>query len=81
MTKEFDCISCKHAIFEERSATNSRVIGCDCRQCEEDKCRYESDETDRALEDNRIFERQQGKVVIQNAEHIVNIDRIEVFNA
>ena len=46
MTKESDCISCKHAILEERSATNSRVIGCDCRQCEEDKCRYENEESE-----------------------------------
>jgi len=44
MTKEFDCISCKHVILEERSATNSRVIGCDCRNCEEDECQFEESE-------------------------------------
>lgn len=44
MTKESDCISCKHAILEQRSVTNSRVIGCDCRQSEEDECRYENEE-------------------------------------
>lgn len=47
---------------------------------EEIKNRIFSGINERWLEDNMVFERQQGNVIIENAKHIVNIGRVEVFN-
>ena len=41
-----DCIRCIHAILEQTSATNARIIGCDCRECDEDECKYVSCESE-----------------------------------
>ena len=47
---------------------------------EEIKDKIYADINNRWLEDNKVFERQQGNVIIENAKHIVNIGRVEVFN-
>ena len=74
-------------IEEERIEYNEAVINYSDNPTEENKARLEeikdkiyADINNRWIEDNKVFERQQGNVVIQNAEHIVNIGRIEVFN-
>ena len=72
----------------ERLEYNEALIAFKENPTEENKARLEeikdkiyADINNRFLEDNKVFERQQGKVVIQKAKHIVNIERIEVFNA
>lgn len=71
----------------ERLEYNNAVIAYKKEPTEENKARLEkikdkiyADINNRWLEDNKVFERQQGNVVIQNAEHIVNIGKVEVFN-
>lgn len=71
----------------ERLEYNEALIAFKENPTEENKARLEeikdkiyADINNRFLEDNKVFERQQGKVVIQKAKHIVNIDKVEVFN-